>query len=69
MENKKRRGFIARQIPFILDAGYKLPTPKEKDITENGKYWTEDVDRFNVEVSEAEDLTPEAQQEILDEEY
>ena len=66
---KKGKGFVWGQIPFIANIGYREPELVTKDVDENGKYLTKGFDQFNVEVTTAEELTPEAQEEILNEEY
>lgn len=70
MEDRKNvGGFLAGQIPFIANLKYMEPNVPTKDIDANGIYGTKEVDRVNVNVETAEELTPEAQQEILNEEY
>lgn len=69
MDNKKKiGGWLGGAVPFIANMEYKEPELKTKDIDENGMYRTKDIDRVNVEVKEAGELTPEAEQEIITEE-
>ena len=69
MDKKNIGGWLGGAIPFIANMEQKLPEVKTEDIDKNGTYRTKDIDKVNVEVKEAEELTPEAEQEILDEEY
>lgn len=64
----KRRNYAINLIPFIRTSGYKDPAGTE-NFEENGLQYDKTLNLVDVNVSEAEDLTPEAQQEILDEEY
>ena len=66
MEDKKL-SFVGSITPFIRNIG-RSPIPM-KDISENGIQHTDGYELANVHVEEAEELTPEAQEEILSEEY
>lgn len=66
MDNKKTT-FVGNITPFIRNIG-RSPIPM-KDITENGVQPTGGFDLANVNVAEADELSPEAQEEILNEEY
>ena len=63
--------FLKGITPFIqnMKKGQKGTEPATKKITENGKYDTIQNSKVDVKVEKAEELTPEAQQEILEEEY
>jgi len=68
MDNKKNQGgFVMGITPFIRNIGH-LP-PAAKDIDKNGLQHTDGYELVDVDVKEAEDLTSEAQQEILSAEY
>lgn len=69
MEDKKT--YVRGIIPFIVNIGHK-GDPNVKEINENVNLGLKDVmgcTGINVNVEAAEELTPEAQQEILNEEY
>ena len=63
----KKKTFVCGMTPFIRNIG-RSPIPM-KDMSENGIQPTGGYDLANVQVAEAGDLTPEAQDEILAEEY
>ena len=65
MERKKT--FVGLITPFVRNIN-RSPIPM-KEITENGVQSTGDYSLADVKVEEAGELTPEAQQEILNEEY
>lgn len=64
---EKKVTFIGSITPFIRNIGH-LPAPA-KDINKNGLQHTDGYDLVDVNVEEASELSPEAQQEILNEEY
>lgn len=69
MDNK--RTFTQRQLPFMLNCNHSKD-PNAKTVNENTKLELGEVMKctsIEVKVEEAEDLTPEAQEEILNEEY
>ena len=61
-------GYAYRQLPFITRSNPKSKS-MNKEIKENGKYNTMAYLGVDVKVAEAGELTPEAEQEILNEEY
>lgn len=63
--------FLKGITPFIqnMKKGQIGAEPATKKINENGKYDTIQNSKVDVKVEEATELTPEAQQEILNEEY
>ena len=63
--------FLKGITPFIqnMKKGQVGAEPATKKINENGKYDTIQNSKVDVKVEEATELTPEAQQEILNEEY
>ena len=68
---KDEKSFTQRQLPFMLNCNTGTD-PNAKTIKENKKLELKDVMKctsIEVKVDEAEELTPEAQQEILDESY
>ena len=70
MDNNKT--FTQRQLPFMLNCNPGKEDPNAKTIAENEKLELKEVMKctsIEVKVEEAEELTPEAQQEILEEEY
>ena len=67
MEEDKKLTYVAKLIPFIRNIGYK-PEPLMK-IEENGIHCTGQFKKVDVEVAESGELSPEAQEEILNEEY
>jgi len=69
MNNDKT--FTQRQLPFMLNCNTGTDS-NAKTIKENKKLELKDVMKctsIEVKVDESEELTPEAQQEILDERY
>ena len=70
MNNDKT--FTQRQLPFMLNCNPAKADPNAKVIDENTKLELGDVMKcttIKVDVDEAGELTPEAQEEILNEEY
>lgn len=68
-----QESFLKGITPFIqnMKKGQIGAEPATKKITENGKYDTIQNSKVDVKVEggASEELTPEAQQEILNEEY
>lgn len=70
MNNDKT--FTQRQLPFMLNCNPGKVDPNVQTVQENTSLGLKDVMKstgINVNVEEAGELTPEAQQEILNEEY
>ena len=67
--DKKNKPFTLSLNPFIWNISRKDNDPMIKKIDENGNHNTIDKDIVEVEVAESEELTPEAQEELLEESY
>ena len=63
----EKKTFVCGMTPFIRNIN-RSPIPM-KDFDKNGVQHTDGYELANVQVAEAADLTEEAQQEILSEEY
>ena len=61
--------YVQRMIPFIrnMNKNQRGVAPRVKEINENGKYRTLDISciKVDVEGGAGEELTPEAQEEII----
>ena len=65
------QSFLFGITPFIhnMKKGQQGTESATKKITENGKYDTIQNSKVDVKVEEAKELTPEAQEELLNEEF
>lgn len=63
--------FLKGILPFVsnMKKDQRGIEPCVETIKENGKHDTTLISKINVKVEAAEELTPEAQEEILNEEY
>ena len=66
---EKRRSFSCRQIPFILNSRKEDNNPMVKEFKENGTENTIAIDTAIIDIEGSGELTPEAEQEILEEAY